>query len=92
MDESKLISGFSEHEKWFTSHKRSIIIESIVFLIENTIEEEYTQEDMINDLINEDKFTDFICEKLYTLNKDEIIESFKKYISKYIKDYETYKS
>lgn len=80
MDESKRIPGFGEHETWFSSHKRSVIIEIIVYLIENTIEDEYIQEEMINDLINEEMYTDFINNSLYSLTKEEIIQKFKSFI------------
>jgi len=81
INKDERIHGFGEHETWFTSHRRSIIIEIIVFLIEENIKEEYIQEDMINELINYEKYIDFIDNSLYDLTKEEIIEKFKGYLN-----------
>ena len=81
MNKNDRIPGFGEHETWFTSHKRSALVEIIVFLIESVIEEEYIQEAMINELINYEKYTEFVDSSLYNLTKEEIIEKFRLYLS-----------
>jgi len=78
MNKDEYITGFGEHETWFDSHKRSIAIEIIVFLIETIIKDEYIQEDMINELVNDDSYVDFVDDSLYDLSKDEIVEKFKR--------------
>ena len=81
MDKKDRIDGFGEHETWFASHKRSILIEIIVFLIESITKDEYEQEEMINYVVNDEKYFDFVDDSLYYLSKEEIIEKFKRYIS-----------
>jgi len=87
MDKDKRIHGFGEHEPWFKFHKSAILIEIIAFLIKKVIDEEYIQEDMINELVQDDKYIDFIDSSLYTMSKKDIIKKFKKYIKKERKCY-----
>ncbi len=77
------IPGFGEHEPWAFFHKRMAANEIIYYLIENTVEGEYNQEDEINKHIWKDKYVSFLVKNdLRNLSKNEIFELFRKEVEK----------
>jgi len=70
---------FNEHEPWAVFHKKMLIHEIIIYLIEQSFENEYDSEYEINEVIWNDKYVNWFKKTdLSNKSKKEIINIFKK--------------